>query len=124
MSLLDVFKTDYVAGRVVDKYRLNNGNIGVVVDQRGTGKRYHVLFKDDYKAPGPYNLYGLLNEPFSGKTKSVDKLINKGDNVELKTNYSKSPFRQAYKIYSASPVYKTPKNPVKLPYKPAKMHRY
>jgi len=30
MSLLDLLRQEYVKGRVVDKYRIGNGNIGLV----------------------------------------------------------------------------------------------
>ena len=126
MSLLDLFRQEYVAGKVMDKYRLSNGNIGIIVDQRGTHKRYHVEFKDDYRSPGLENLFGLLNEPFSGKTEHVDRLINKNDAVELTVSYSKGPFRQGYYLHSTYPTtdYKTPSNLAKLPYNFGKTYRY
>jgi hypothetical protein len=67
MSLFDWFRRVYLAGKVVDKYRLGNDNVGIVVDQRGKHKRYHIEFKDNYRPSGLENLYGLLNVPFSGK---------------------------------------------------------
>ncbi len=32
MSLLDLFRQEYVRGKVVDKYSLSNGNIGLIID--------------------------------------------------------------------------------------------
>lgn len=49
MSVLDLFRNEYVSGKVVDKYRLNNGNLGLIVEDAATRRRYHVQFRDDYK---------------------------------------------------------------------------
>ena len=126
MSLLDIFRQEYVTGKVVDKYRLNNGNIGLIIDHDGTKKHYHVEFKDCHKGPDIENLYGLLNDPFSGKTDCVDRLINKGDFVELSVNFSKSSFREAYRIHSVSgsALNKMLKESPNLPYNSLKMPRY
>ena len=102
MSLLDILRQDFVKGRVVDKYRLGNGNLGLVINGQGDGRRYHVEFEDGRERPNFYNLYGLLKKPFSGKTDHVDKLVKEGDVIELSTSYSKGPFRQAYRIYNVS----------------------
>jgi len=32
MSLLDLFRNEYVHGKVVNKYRLENGNLGLIVE--------------------------------------------------------------------------------------------
>jgi len=102
MSLLDVLRQEYLKGRVVDKYQRRNGNIGLVIEQEGTEKRYHVEFKDGYKGPGLENLFGLLKEPFSGKTEQVGRLVKEGDHVELTVSYSKGPLREAYRVHSVS----------------------
>ena len=100
MSLLDLLRQEYVKGKVVDKYRLENGNVGLIIAQDGTYRRYHVQFRDDYRGPCIENLFGLLKDPFSGKSAYVDKLVNKGDYVELSTSYSRGPFREAYRVHS------------------------
>ena len=101
MSLLDLLRQEYVKGKVIDKYRLPDGNIGLIIDQDGTHNRYHVQFRDDYRArPCVENLFGLLKDPFSGKTEYVDRLVNKGDYIELSASYSKGPFREAYRLHS------------------------
>jgi len=100
VSLFDLLRQEYIKGTVVDKYRLENGNVGLVVEQAGTRNRYHIQFKDDRRGPCVENLYGLLKEPFSGKTGSVDRLISPGDSVELTTSYTRGPFREAYRIHS------------------------
>lgn len=103
MSLLDHLRSDYLRGKVIDKYRLPDGNIGLIIDADGIGKRYHVRFVDDYRnQPCIDNLFGLLKDPFSGKTEYLDKLINKGDYIELTASYSKSPFLEAYRIHSVA----------------------
>ena len=116
MSLLDFLRQEYVRGKVVDKYSLANGNVGLIIDDDSTHKRYHVEFRDGYRGPGVENLFGLT-EPFSGKTEYLDKLIGKDDFVELALSYSKGPFRQAYRVYSVSrqPVYGNAGNSVGLP---------
>lgn len=126
MSLLDLFRQEYAKARVIDKYRQDNGNVGLIVEDGKAHKRYHVEFKDNGNNPSIDNLFGLLKDPFDGKTDQVDRLINKGDVVELTLSYSKGPFRQAYSLHSAYPVtkYKTPQSPVKLSYNPSKTYQY
>mgnify|MGYP001827234277 CR=1 FL=1 len=117
MSLLDLFRQEYVRGKVVDKYGLKNGNIGLIIDDYGTQKRYHVEFRDGYKGPSAENLFGIVKEPFSKKTEYLDKLIEKNDSVELTVSYSKGPFREAYQLHSVSrsPSYQRPQN--RIPYR-------
>ena len=49
MSLLDLLRQEYVKGRVVDKYRIGNGNIGLVyqLSIQGPSKRL-VVFDNRY----------------------------------------------------------------------------
>jgi hypothetical protein len=120
---LDVFRHEYVNGKVVDKYRLKNGNLGLVLEDAATRRRYHVEFKDNYKGPSSDNLFGLLKEPFAGKTEYLDKLVEEGDNIDLTLSYSKGPFREAYYVYSVSSpqprrgVYRSPTKLIELPYR-------
>ena len=102
MSLLDYFRREYVKGKVIDKYSLNNGNIGLIVDDIVNDKRYHVEFKGGYKGPCIENLFGLLKDSFSSTTDFIDKLIKKGDSIDMILSYSKDPFRQAYKLHYVS----------------------
>jgi hypothetical protein len=111
MSLLDLFRQEYVKGRVLDKYQLENGNIGVVVENQINKKRYHVEFKDGYKGPALENLFGLAKEPFAGKSEYLDKMVEKGDSIELTVSYSKTPLRQAYQLHSVSGVNQTRRIP-------------
>jgi hypothetical protein len=71
-----------------------------VVENQINQKRYHVEFKDGYKGPALENLFGLAREPFAGKSEYLDKLVEKGDSIELTVSYSKTPLRQAYRIHS------------------------
>ena len=126
MSWLDYFRGEYLKGKVVDKYRLGNRSLGLIIDEFGTNNRYHVEFKDGSKGLGFDNLYGLLKDPFSSKTECLDKLIEKGDSISLTVSYSKSPLRQAYKIHyvSAASTYKTKSKAKDLPYKYFRMSQY
>jgi hypothetical protein len=85
-----------------------------------------VEFKDNGRGAGIENLFGLLNDPFSGKIEHVDRLINAGDSIELTVSYSKGPLRQAYFVHSvtAPAPYKPARKMISLPYKSAQMSRY
>jgi hypothetical protein len=102
MSLLDLFRQEYIKGTVIDKFSLGNGNMGIIIDDDNTHKRYHVEFRDGYRGPGVENLFGIVKEPFSNRTEYLDKLLDKDDSVELTVSYSRSPFREAYRIHSVS----------------------
>jgi len=123
MSILDVFRQEYVDGKVVDKYRLENGNLGLIVEDLAAHRRYHVEFRDNYKGPQAENLFGLLKEPFAGKTEYLDKLVRGGDQVELTLSYSRGPFREAYYVHSVSrlepsqALYRSPSKLIELPYR-------
>ena len=126
MSLLDILRQEYVTGRVLDKYKLQNGNVGLIVEDEMNRKRYHIEFKDQCRGYNIENLFGLLKYPFEGKTEHVDKLIRKGDSVELTLSYSKGPLREAYYIHSVSgpKPYSNPHKLINLPYKSAKTPGY
>jgi hypothetical protein len=123
MSLLDLFRHEYVNGKVVDKYRLENGNLGLIVEDAATRRRYHVEFRDNYKGPSSDNLFGLLKEPFAGKTEYLDKLVEEGDSIGLTLSYSRGPFREAYYVHSVSRAeprrasYRSPNRLIELPYR-------
>ena len=126
MSLLDLFRQEYITGKVMDKYSLSNGNIGIIIDDDSTHKRYHVEFRDGYKGPGIENLFGIVKEPFSNKTEYLDKLIDKDDSVGLTVSCSKGPFREAYRIHSVfrQPVYKGPEKAINSPQRYLGLARY
>jgi hypothetical protein len=102
MSVLDLFRNEYVNGKVVDKYHLKNGSLGLIVEDAATRRRYHVEFKDNYKGPSSENLFGLLKEPFAGKTEYLDNLVKEGDSIGLTMSYSRGPFREAHYVHSVS----------------------
>ncbi len=130
MSILDVFRKEYVDGKVVDKYRLENGNLGLIVEDAATHRRYHVEFRDNYKGPSTENLFGLLKEPFAGKTEYLDKLVEEGDNIDLTLSYSRGPFREAYYVHSVSRLnpgktaYDGSRKLIELPYRAGRAHGY
>ena len=126
MSLLDYLRQDYVRGTVIDKYRLSSGNIGMVVEEENSKKKYHVEFKDNYKGPSIENLFGLLKYPFENKTEPVERLINEGDSVELTVSYSKGPMREAYYLHSIyrNQAYRNPEKMINLPYRSVQMSQY
>jgi hypothetical protein len=126
MSLLDFLRQEYVKGKVIDKYRLSRGNIGMVVEEEDSNKRYHVEFKDNDKGPSIENLFGLFKYPFEGKTEHVDRLVNEGDSVELTLSYSKGPMREAYYLHSVyrHQAYRNPGKTISLPYRAARTSGY
>ena len=126
MSLLDLLRQEYVKGRVIDKYRVDNGNVGLIIEDVKAHKRYHVEFKDKGLKNGIENLFGLLKYPFDGKTEQVYRLINEGDSVELTLSYSKGPLREVYYIHSVSgpEVYKNSPKLINLPYRSVKTSGY
>ena len=123
MSVLDLFRNEYVNGKVVDKYKLDNGNLGFIVEDAATRRRDHVEFRDNYKGPSSENLFGLLKEPFAGKTQYLDKLVSEGDNINLTMSYSRGPFKEAYYVHSVSgaeprrEAYQSPTKLIELPYR-------
>ena len=130
MSILDVFRHEYVNGKVVDKYRINNGNLGLIVEDAATSRRYHVEFRDNYNGPSTENLFGLLKEPFARKTEYLDKLVEKGDSIDLTLSYSRGPFKEAYYLHSVSRAepgrvpYRSPTKLIELPYRDGRIGVY
>ena len=109
MSIIDLFREERIKGEVKDKYRLDNGNISLVVEQYGTGKRYSIEFKSNEVKPCLDNLYGFIDEPFKDKGEYLDKLISEEDYVEVTASYSRSPLRTAYYLHyvGSSPQYQS-----------------
>ncbi len=77
ISIVKYLRSEYVEGRVTQKYRRENGGLGVIVEEAGTGRRYCVEFKDDQRRNenSILNLYGLLRDPYAGKIESLDRLV-------------------------------------------------
>ena len=100
------------------------------MEDKATHRRYHVDFKDNYKGPQAENLFGLLKEPFAGKTEYLDKLVKEGDEIDLTLSYSREPFRKACYVHSVSSSkagntpYESSRKLIDLPYRAGKAHGY
>ena len=94
-----------INGKVVDKYRLGNRNIGIVVEDK-YGKRYSVEFGAYGIKPNLSNLFGLIDEPFRGRGESLDKLVNKGDYIGIDVGRSDDSIKYGYRVnyVSSKPV--------------------
>jgi hypothetical protein len=79
MSLLDIVRQEYVSGNVMDKYRLENGSLGLIIVDAAVHRGYPVEFRDNYKGPAVDNLLGLLEEPFVRKPEYLERLVKDGD---------------------------------------------
>jgi len=69
------------------------------------------------RAPQAENLFGLLKEPFSGKSEYLDKPVEEGDNIDLTPSYSRGPLREAYYVHSVSrsaPRHASSQDPTKM----------
>lgn len=102
--MYELLRDQRLQGRVKDKYRLANGNLGLVVED-DTGQRYAVVFQTDHAEPRLANLYGLVDEPFQGRGEDIGRLIAEGDRIDLSVGYRRdSPLRVAYGLNSVSRV--------------------
>jgi len=86
-----------IDGKVVDKYRLGNDNICVIIED-DNDKKYSVEFEDYHVKPSLSNLYGLLSGTFQGKGDSLDHLIDKDDYIGVRVNYCENPIRIGYRL--------------------------
>ena len=86
-----------IDGKVVDKYRLGNDNICVIIED-DNDKRYSIEFEDYSTKPSLANLYGLVSTKFRGKSDSLDHLINKDNYIGVNVNYSENPIRIGYRL--------------------------
>lgn len=126
MSLFDLFRQEYVRGKVIDKYQLRNGNIGLIVEDLNASRRYHVEFKDNYEGASGENLYGLLKNPFAAKSEPLNRLVEVGDTIDVTMSYSNGPFREAYRIHAIQGrrKYNTAQKPFQLTYHLRKTPQY
>lgn len=95
-----------INGKVVDKYGLGSGNLGVIVEDE-YGKRYSVEFQSYSAKPSLSNLYGLINDPFRENAESLDRLVEKGSYISVDVGRSDNPLRYAYRLnyVSATPMH-------------------
>ena len=98
MALIDYFRGERIRGRVIDVYNTDD-NIAAVVEGYN-GRRYAVNFNLEKK---PSNLYGLL----APQRKSLEKLVKPQMYIDVAAQYSKNPFKTAYRLnqVSSKPIY-------------------
>jgi hypothetical protein len=98
MALIDYFRGERIRGRVVDVYNTDEDIAAVV--EADNGSRYAVNFRVDNNLA---NLYGLL----APQRKSLEKLVKPQMYVDVAAQYSKNPFKTAYRLnqVSSKPIY-------------------
>ena len=99
MALVDYFRGERIRGRVIDVYNTDKNDIAAVVEA-DNGSRYAVNFT---LGNNLFNLYGIL----APQRKSLEKLIKPEVYVDVGAQYSKNPFKTAYKLnqVSSRPIY-------------------
>lgn len=102
MALVDYFRGERIRGRVIDVYETDKKKLSAVVEA-DNGSRYAVYFAVDNNL---FNLYGLF-VPLSDRRQTLDRLIKPEVYVDIVTEYSKNPFKLAYKLnqVSSRPIY-------------------
>ena len=101
MGVQELLRDQQIQGAVLDRYRMENGNIGLVVEDEA-GERYSVEFQTNYVRPCFANLYGLINEPFKRNGDRLERLLIEGDRVELSVGYKRGPMRTAYALHNVT----------------------
>jgi predicted nucleotidyltransferase len=98
MAFVDYFRGERIRGRVIDVYDTDSDIAAVV--EAGNGSRYSVNFKVENNLS---NLYGLLVP----QRKSLEKLVKPQMYIDVAAQYSKSPFKTAYRLnqVSSKPIY-------------------
>ena len=98
MALIDYFRGERIRGRVIDVYNTENDIEAVV--EADNGSRYAVNFSVKNNLS---NLYGLL----APQRKSLEKLIKPEMYIDVAAQYSKNPFKTAYRLnqVSSKPIY-------------------
>ena len=86
-----------IDGKVIDKYRIQNGNICLIIEDENK-KKYSVEFEDYTSEPCFSNLYGLLSSKFQNKSDNLDHLIEKDNYVGINVKYSENPIRIGYRL--------------------------
>ena len=86
-----------IDGKVIDKYRIQNGNICLIIEDEDK-KKYSVEFEDYTSKPCFSNLYGILGSKFQNKSDNLDHLIEKDNYVGIKVKYSENPIRIGYRL--------------------------
>ena len=101
MAFVDYFRGERIRGRVIDVYNTEKNDIGAVVDA-DNGSRYSVNFSVGNNL---FYLYGLFAP---GRRQNLERLIKPDLYVDVTTEYSKNPFKAAFKLnqVSSQPIYK------------------
>ena len=101
MALVDYFRGDRIRGRVIDVYNTDKNDISAVVEA-DNGSRYAVNFS---VGKNLFNLYGLLAPP--ARRENLQRLIKPEVYVDVGAQYSKNPFKTAYRLnqVSSRPIY-------------------
>jgi|GEM_PF-5456096 len=121
MGIYELIREQKIQGRVADKYRLENGNLGLIIEEE-SGQRYSVELQTRSAKPCLANLYGLIDEPFKGKDEYLDRLIKEGDQIDLRVGYRQGPLKIGYGLRSVSSgperAYAGEPRPPQLAYQP------
>ena len=98
MALIDYFRGERIRGRVIDVYSTDN-DVGAVVEADNVS-RYAVNFSVKNNLS---NLYGHLTP----QRKSLEKLKKPEMYIDVAAQYSKNPFKTAYRLnqVSSKPIY-------------------
>ena len=101
MALVDYFRGERISGRVIDVYNTDKNDIGAVVEA-DNGSRYAINFSVDNNL---FNLYGLISTPV--RRENLERLIKPEVYVDVGAQYSKNPFKTAYRLnqVSSRPIY-------------------
>ena len=99
MALVDYFRGERIRGRVIDVYNTDKNDISALVEA-DNGSRYAVNFSVGNNL---FNLYGIL----APQRKSLEKLIKPEVYVDVGAQYSRNPFKNAYRLnqVSSRPIY-------------------
>ena len=100
MSLIDIFRTQQISGQIISKEKLDNGNLGIVVNDPKDNSRYYVEFLTEDRSLELDNFYGLIEEPYIGKYRYLDNLLEPGAQVNIMVGHSDGPIKTAYHLYS------------------------
>jgi hypothetical protein len=104
MALMDYFHGERIRGQVVDVYNTDEDIEAVV--EADNGSRYAVNFRVGNNLS---NLYGLL----APQRKSLEKLVKPQMYIDVAAQYSKNPFKTAYRLnqVSSKPIYNQASRP-------------
>ena len=121
--MFNLLREERIKGKVLNKYRFDSGNLGIIIENENTGKRYSVEFRTDYIKPGWENLYRIISEPFKREKEYLDQLIEKDTYIDITTSYSKEPIKYAYSLHAVSSKpfceTKSPQKYRRIAYQPA-----